>query len=250
LTQQQNITSLPRVKANPIPQKVMPVKNPKRIGILPMNFTLFLGLIVLILIGIFILLGLARASKNPSASLATNTPMTDTPPVAATTVMAGTIQAASTMTAESLLPVVTAIPTNTPQHFDPTASKTKAFASKTPINHGAYTCVLISYIDDITVPDGTTFTPGSEFIKTWRLQNVSDCTLEEGAYLVYLGGELFGGKEETLIPMKVVPGQVFDMSIDLVAPQKSGEYKGEWGIKTEGDSLISGLILSVEIRVR
>jgi serine/threonine protein kinase len=250
LTQQQNMASLPRVKVSPTPQKVLIANNPKRSGILPINFTLLLGLIVLILIGIFILLGLARAAKNPSSSLVTDTPLADTPLIAATTALAGTIRAASTMTAESFLPVVTAIPTNTPQHLEPTASKTKSFASKTPINHGAYTCVLISYVDDITVPDGTTFTPGSEFIKTWRLQNVSDCTLEEGAHLVYLGGELFSGDKETVIPLKVLPGQVFDISIELVAPKKSGEYKGEWGIKTKEDSLISGLILSVEIQVR
>jgi serine/threonine protein kinase len=250
LTQQQNLASLPRVKASSAPQKASIAKSPKRIGILPTNFTLLLGLIVLFSIGIFILLGFVRAAKNPSTSLSTDTPLVDTPPVVATTALASTIRAASTMTAESLLPVVTAIPTNTPQHIEPTASKTKAFASKTPINHGAYTCVLISYVDDITVPDGTTFTPGSKFIKTWRLQNVSDCTLEKGAYLVYMGGELFSGEKETAIPFKVVPGQVFDMSIELVAPQKSGEYKGEWGIETKEDSLVSGLILSVEIQVR
>ncbi|MEN6435092.1 MAG: protein kinase [Anaerolineaceae bacterium] len=250
LTHQQNMAPIPNVKPAPVPQKMAVRKSTRGSGILSKNLTLLLGLIVLFLIGTFILLGLVRATNNPSSTLIAETPHPNTPFVAATTSQAGTVQAGSTMTVEALLPVVTAIPTNTPQHIDPTASKTKAFASKTPINRGAYTCVLISYIDDITVPDGTIFTPESKFVKTWRLQNASDCTLEEGAHLVYLGGELFDGEKETVIPIKVVPGQVFDMSIELAAPEIPGEYKGEWGIKTKEGSLISGLILSVEIRVR
>ncbi len=87
-------------------------------------------------------------------------------------------------------------------------------------------------------------------IKTWRLQNVGDCTLEDGATLVFLGGEIMGNESEIPISVVVLPGQTFDISVQLQAPELPGSYQGEWGVKTNKGSLISALQLSVKIQVK
>ncbi len=37
-------------------------------------------------------------------------------------------------------------------------------------------CDRASFVTDVNIPDGTTFTPGAAFSKTWRLKNTGTCT--------------------------------------------------------------------------
>ena len=55
----------------------------------------------------------------------------------------------------------------------------------------ATTCDWAQFITDATVPDGTSFAPGTAFRKTWRLRNIGTCTWTTGYSLVYDSGEKF-----------------------------------------------------------
>ena len=250
LTQQQNMAPRPRPVAAPVKKAAVSAARKQTSTIMPPRSMLLLILGTAAVLILLVALGLSRRASQQSplpAALPTLTAaITETVPGA----IQGTIQAEQTRAASLLLPAVTPFPTSTLKPSAPTATRIAVSASKTPIDKGNYTCVLISYLQDITVPDGSVFSPGSGFIKTWRLQNVSNCTLEKDARLVFLGGDPMGSEEEFPITIEVVPGQVFDVSIPLAAPGAAGRYKSEWGIKTSEGSLISGLQLSVEIEVR
>jgi hypothetical protein len=62
----------------------------------------------------------------------------------------------------SQIPTVTPIPTNTPVPPQNTSS-----------------CNQATFIKDVTVGDGTVFTPGTEFTKIWRLKNTGKCSWDK-----------------------------------------------------------------------
>src|SRR5512143_3278895 len=37
-------------------------------------------------------------------------------------------------------------------------------------------CDWAQFVADVTVPDGTSYAPGTTFTKTWRLKNIGSCT--------------------------------------------------------------------------
>jgi hypothetical protein len=93
------------------------------------------------------------------------------------------------------------------------------------------TCDWAQFVADVTVPDGTTYAPGSTFTKTWRLKNIGTCTWTTGYSLVFASGERMGGPTSVNLPNNVAPGQTVDVSIGLTAPNAPGHYIGYWKFK-------------------
>ena len=83
-------------------------------------------------------------------------------------------------------------------------------------------------MSDVSVPDGTSFLPGFQFTKVWRLRNVGTCTWTNSYSLVFYKGEHMGGPASVSIPATVAPGQTVNIAIGLVAPVLPGSYRGEW----------------------
>ncbi len=77
----------------------------------------------------------------------------------------------------------------------------------------------IRAINDITIPDGTEFDPGTAFRKTWSMKNGGTCVWNEGYSLVFTGGDGMGGVQSVPLPKKVYPGETARISIDLKSPQ-------------------------------
>ena len=97
---------------------------------------------------------------------------------------------------------------------------------------------------------GSVFPPGSEFVKTWRLQNIGSCALDEGAAMVYLGGTEMTDSERVKIQAVAQPGQTFDVSLPMRAPAAAGQYQSQWAVETAQKALITSLQLSVVIEVK
>jgi hypothetical protein len=95
--------------------------------------------------------------------------------------------------------------------------------SSTPIP-----CNAAKFVEDITVPDGAQYSPGMGFTKTWRLQNSGTCTWSTGYSLVFVKGDPMGDLKVILLPGIVEPNQTIDISLNLIAPSKTGEYQGYW----------------------
>ena len=114
----------------------------------------------------------------------------------------------------------------------PTATVTTTPGTGTPtIPPPPSTCDRAQFIADVTVPDGTTFTPGSTFKKTWRLKNIGTCTWTTAYSLIFDSGEKMGGPDSAPMPTNVAPGQTVDISVNLVAPNAGGTYRGYWKFK-------------------
>jgi hypothetical protein len=92
-------------------------------------------------------------------------------------------------------------------------------------------CNRAEFVRDVTIDDGTEFLPGTEFTKIWRLKNTGSCTWTTNYALVFVNGDKMDGSNTTL-PGSVQPGESINIGVDLVAPDESGTYKGNWMLST------------------
>jgi hypothetical protein len=111
-------------------------------------------------------------------------------------------------------------PTPTPT-VTPTATVTPAPSA----------CDKAEFVADVTVPDGTTFAPGTAFTKTWRLKNVGTCTWTTSYSLAFTSGEQMGAAASYPLPVSVAPGQTVDLSAYMTAPATAGPHEGSWMLR-------------------
>lgn len=112
---------------------------------------------------------------------------------------------------------------------------------------------VATFIADVTFPDGSILSPGSTFIKTWRIKNVGTCTWNSEYQLVFESGDAMNGPAyQQLTNIHIPPGETLDISIQLTAPDKPGTYRGDWKFRGPyGDifSLTTDNPIWVEIKV-
>jgi photosystem II stability/assembly factor-like uncharacterized protein len=89
-------------------------------------------------------------------------------------------------------------------------------------------CDRAQFVADVTIPDGTTFAPGTGFAKTWRLKNVGTCTWTTSYAMVFDTGVKMGGPDSVSMPQSVAPGQTVDIAVNLTAPSTAGSYRAYW----------------------
>ncbi len=97
-----------------------------------------------------------------------------------------------------------------------------------PVATGAAGENAAEFVSDVTVPDGTTFTPGEAFVKTWRVKNAGTATWGEGYVFAFATGAQMGGPASLPLPNSVAPGETVDISVDLTAPAALGSHTGFW----------------------
>ena len=119
----------------------------------------------------------------------------------------------------SIPPTSTPTATGTPPTPTPTS---------TPIPTA---CDRATFITDISIPDGTTFTGGTPFTKTWRLKNVGTCTWTTSYALVFFSGDAMNAIPVIYLPASVAPGQMINLSAAMTAPNVSGHYRGYWKLR-------------------
>jgi hypothetical protein len=106
----------------------------------------------------------------------------------------------------------------------------------------------------VTIPDGATINPGVAFTKTWRVKNTGTCNWTSSYSLAFTGGDQMSGPASIFLPRSVAPGQVIDLSVNLIAPNFAGTYRGAWQLRNLSGKLIgTGAAFSdpiwVEIKV-
>ena len=136
------------------------------------------------------------------------------------------------MSEEEITPSPSPTPTRAPT---PTATSTPKECS-------------LSYLimEDLSVSTGTIKIPGIYFTKTWRIQNNGSCDWD-GFKLVYVRGNRMAGNSPTKL-RNIAAGEVFDLSLELIAPSYPGIYEGVWQIQSDKGVLFGPeLIVSVGI---
>ncbi|MGH7809066.1 MAG: NBR1-Ig-like domain-containing protein, partial [Candidatus Binatia bacterium] len=98
-------------------------------------------------------------------------------------------------------------------------------------------CDKASFVADVTVPDGTLFSPGAAFTKTWRLKNAGTCTWTTAYKYLFYSGEQMSAPTSINLPWNVSPGQTVDLTVNMVAPASSGKYRGYWILSNAAGSL-------------
>jgi ABC-type amino acid transport substrate-binding protein len=130
---------------------------------------------------------------------------------------------------QSDIPGVLPTPTSTNQ---PTFTPIPPVATAVPPR-----CVDgMKFISDVTFDDNDMQTPpyiksGSEFVKTWRVENIGTCAWTPNYQLVYAYGNVAAAQmsgQPLNIPGNVAPGQSIDLSITLIAPAQQITYQGFW----------------------
>jgi hypothetical protein len=144
-----------------------------------------------------------------------------------------TVQAIVTQTLAAA-PTQTAIPaTVTPVP----ATNTPVPATNTPLPTAVSYCDWVSFVKDVTIPDGTRLYAGEVFTKTWRLQNRGTCTWTPDYMLVYTSGDQMGSTTAVRLPGNVAPGQTVDVSVTLTAPASPGTHIGYWMLRSPSGAL-------------
>ncbi|MEK6753461.1 MAG: NBR1-Ig-like domain-containing protein [Chloroflexota bacterium] len=167
------------------------------------------------------------------AACAPATPIEPTPDVLAIrTSAANTVVAEFTLTAAAFTPTPLP-PTQTPTPETPTATPTVAFATDpTQIALGTpgLLCDDLSFDPatvDVTILDGTSMTPGQEFVKTWKIKNTGSCAWGDGYTLTFSYGQKMDGQPVPLGTVVQV-GQEVEISVNFKAPTAIGEYTSAW----------------------
>ena len=183
----------------------------------------------------FLILGILPALVLSSCNLPSSAPQTEEPNAIFT-------QAALTVQAQ-LNQTATPAPFNTPTLPPPQPTNTAIslptlppINTNTPVSSPTAVCDQGQFIKDVSIPDGTNFSPGETFTKTWRIRNAGTCTWS-GYSLVFDSGDAMSGTSPISIGT-VGPGQEVDLSVNLTAPATNGSYRGYWRIRTPAGVLI------------
>ena len=147
------------------------------------------------------------------------------------------------LTPPTSTPTATPLPTLPPP---PTLSST--FGSPTSsAGSGAAGCDSSVYVSDVTIPDGTVVDAGKKFVKTWAIMNKGTCTWNTSYKLNQIDGDDMGGAP-TPLTISVPPGQQVQISVNLTAPTKAGNYTAGWQMQnTQGQNF--GNRITVVIKV-
>jgi hypothetical protein len=109
-------------------------------------------------------------------------------------------------------------------------------------------CVLAaSFLQDVTVPDGTQVRAGTRFTKTWRMKNTSSCDWGEGYTIAFLQDTPMS--EAGSAPVRPTPSNAdIDVSVELTAPGQTGVYTSTWRLKDPAGQFFGNVVYLV-IRV-
>jgi hypothetical protein len=85
----------------------------------------------------------------------------------------------------------------------------------------------LSYVADVTIPDGVVIKPGEKFVKTWRVRNTGTTTWDTGYTLGFFSDDKMNGPDTVALP-PMKPGEVADVSLMLTAPKTAGLSRSTW----------------------
>ncbi len=122
----------------------------------------------------------------------------------------------------------------------PTSTNTSIPPTETPIPATAtpsLPCNAAQFVKDVNVPDGSVFKPSQTFTKTWRIKNVGSCTWSAAYAIVFVSGNAMSGPSSTGLNATVRPGEMIDVSVNLTAPSSTGDYTGNWALRTTSGTI-------------
>lgn len=100
---------------------------------------------------------------------------------------------------------------------------------------------LLSFIEDVTVPDGTVFAPGESIEKVWLVENSGSCNWDGNYRLQLVSGNPMGAENiQALFPAR--SGSEAQLRIVFKAPLEGGGYQSSWQAYTPESQPFGDLI--------
>ncbi len=106
----------------------------------------------------------------------------------------------------------------------------------------------LTFLEDITIPDGTTVQPEDPLEKTWSVENSGSCNWESGYRLKLVAGPAMNvPAEQALYPART--GTQASIRLVFTAPLESGAYRSAWQAydpqgKAFGESIFIDIVVS------
>lgn len=99
----------------------------------------------------------------------------------------------------------------------------------------------LSYLDDLTILDGSIFSPNDPIDKVWQVVNSGTCNWDNRYKIRFVSGELMGVEvEQALFPAR--SSVEAEIRIVFTAPQEGGRYKSAWQAVSPGDEVFGDII--------
>lgn len=146
-----------------------------------------------------------------------------------------------TTPSETALLIETAVSTESPMFVpteNPTATPTENPTSSPTVTPTKIPCNQARFISDVTIPDGSQFSPNENFTKTWRLKNTGSCSWNSGYAIVFINGDAMNAPSAVQITAgSVAPGAEVDVSVNMKAPAVAGTYRGNWELRDNANGI-------------
>lgn len=132
-----------------------------------------------------------------------------------------------------ILPTTTSVP----QLYTPVPTATITATISGPCTNS------LSFLDDITIEDGTAVLPGAGIDKQWLVQNSGSCNWDSTYRLKWIGGDTLGAAEEqVLYPARA--GTQATLRILFTAPAFDGNYESAWQAVDSNGNVFGDLIFT------
>ena len=105
----------------------------------------------------------------------------------------------------------------------------------------------LTYVQDLSIPDGTLVTPGQLIDKRWEVTNSGSCNWDQRYRLTLVNGDALGA-EPALALYPARAGAQATLSIQFTAPAESGTYECQWQA-TNPDGLPFGDTIYMQVVV-
>lgn len=118
-------------------------------------------------------------------------------------------------------------PVLSPTITTPTASPTLP-PIESPIATALPSCTdSLTYLEDLTIPDGSLVDPGEQLDKRWQVENSGTCNWDASYRLRLISGSEMGAiTEQSLYPAR--SGTQATIRIVFTAPTEPGIYQSAW----------------------
>lgn len=105
----------------------------------------------------------------------------------------------------------------------------------------------LTYVQDLTIPDGTNFAPGQQIDKQWLVSNSGTCNWDDRYRLKFIGGDPMGASPLlALFPARA--GTQATIRVVFIAPQQTGLYQSQWqAMNPEGLDFGDAFYISIAV---
>jgi hypothetical protein len=104
----------------------------------------------------------------------------------------------------------------------------------------------LAYVDDLSIPDGTTIAAEGVFTKTWSVLNDGTCPWGPGLTLQFVDGTPLGLTDIVELPA-VEPGETVAISVPMRAPSSLGSHRSNWRLSANDRFYGTTLFALIEV---